>query len=375
MFLYIFLSFMLLYISPLIGQTISIKKIDRNNHSSLFWIIISFAIVYIIIYGLRDYGGADDFSYKLYYEQNYGGSFFQIFATDKEPLFNVLKYIGYTFHFNYKFVFLGYAVFQIVFLSLGIKNYYNNKTDAILYISSFLFISYSAIFTTMRQAAAMTVLFFMYSIKDLKWKKRIILWILLIFCHYGFIILLPIELLMTIKKYKVSNKTKIVVPIVCYLVGHIIKLNELISFITRTLGMFNYMNSESNYSHSSNLGIVIWILFILYVFNIIYSGYKNKPSADEKEQQSNAVSFGQMMYFSLIFLTSEMRWANRLSYYYLLFVPIIIIRFFKSFSFKTSNDSIIVKYILISIMYVLFIIVMKNVLGEEGYVWSLNFFN
>lgn len=362
MIMYSSAIFIMIFIIPniIIGNTQNQHLRKKNVISSFF------ALSYIILCGLRDSGGADDMVYKMFYVQDIGGGIFQMFK-GKEPLFNLLKFIGYTLKLNYKWLFLSYAIITAIFLGIGLKNYYRKRVGIQLYIASFFVITYSAMFTTMRQAAAMAILFYLYSLENPTWKRRIILWACILCTHYGFIILLPIEVIMVIREYRINRYIKILVPITSLFLGSYVNIASLIGKITSSLGLYSYMTSDQNYNTSAGVGIVNIILLIIYIYN----NYRIKNNNIQKKTLEY-ISWGQMMYLSLMFLTMNMRWGNRIGYYYMVFMPFLIVDFLESLPLDIKSKKQVL-YIFLIILYICFLWISKEMLGIEGYQWSVNF--
>lgn len=373
MVFYCILPFLLLYIAPNIKTKVAIGKHGNsktNNLKALFWILLVFSLSFIWLYGLRDMGGVDDAAYRLYYERNYGGSIFDFLSTDKEPLFNLLKTMGYALGLNYKCLFLGYAIIDICFLIGGLKNYYQTKADLTLYLASFYFIAFSGVFTTMRQSTVMAMLFYFYSLEHPSWKKRAIMWILMICSHYGFLILLPVEIIFSARQYRLNKGIKIILPCICLVLGTFVDLGGIIQKVTGILGLYSYMNDSGNYTNVSGVGIVTLVLFGIYLYLLIKEKRVPKDTP-RKAEIFQKITYGNMMYFSILFLTARLRWGNRLGYYYLFTVPMLICYLYEILPVKRKGK--LLKYSFITLLYVGFLIVMKGVLGENGYVWSMNF--
>lgn len=370
MILYTILPFIVLFLAPSINVRIVIGDRSRQK-KQLFWVLFAFMVMLIFIYGFRDSGGADDAVYRLYYERDYGGSFLDFFEASKEPVFNAIKALGYALGLNYKGLYLGYAIVTIYFLIAGLKNYYEIKTDVTLYIAAFLFVAFPAVMTVMRQAAAMAMLFYLYSIRKPTWKQRIVIWFLILCTHYGFAILLPVEIIISCIKYRLSTPIKILVPLGCLVIGQTVNLNEVIRAITSILGLYNYMNDDANYTDAAGLGIVTFGLFALYIFKLLYRRCKCNQFTDEQYQQTNGADFAQMMYFSLLLLTVNLRWANRLGMFYTFMVPQIIVECFDLLPVRKGRQLLF--YIALVLLYVLFIVYMQGIFGQDGYQWSLDF--
>lgn len=141
-------------------------------------ILIIFILMYLILFGQRYGGGADDEAYQMFYEYNHGFSY-QLFW-GKEPVFNILRAFGHLLDLDYKWLFFSYSLLTAVPFSMAIYNYFNAKQDLILYIAAFLFIAYTTLLTTMRQAIVIALLFYLFSLKNISLKKRIIFWFIMI---------------------------------------------------------------------------------------------------------------------------------------------------------------------------------------------------
>jgi hypothetical protein len=155
-----------------------------------------------------------------------------------------------------------------------------------------------------------------------------------------------------------------------------IPLDKLIFKVTGILGLYSYMNSNSNYSTAVGIGIVGIVLFLLYLWKNIMlwdSQQKNAKVLNTSKNiiNNDSVNMAQMMYFTFMFLTMNMRWGNRISYYYLLFVPFVIGDALSVFCFNGSKKGF--RTIVIVLLYAGFIWVMMTAFGNVGYQWSLNF--
>lgn len=373
------MSLSLIYIvMPLITIFI-IPHIQIGRISRYKTILFFFAISYILMCGLRDGGGADDESYRLYYEMGYGGEIFQIF-TDKEPLFNLLRFFCYALNLNYKGLFLCYAIITILFVCLALKNLNLPLENLVLYIAAFYFIAFSGMFTAMRQAAAMAIVFYIYSCKNLSILKRIVLWLLIVCTHYGFVLLILIEIVLCIFRYHFSNLIIISILVISVAIGMFIRLDNLVQQITSMLGLFDYMNDAANYDNVAGIGIVTWFLLILYFLkNIIYNKSTGVKLTTNDNFNKSAIAIddkanmAQMLYFVLIAITQQMRWGNRIAYYYLLFVPFLMVD--AANYVRLNNTKVDLSWLIKVILYIGFELLMFFYFGEDGYVWSIKIFN
>jgi hypothetical protein len=93
--------------------------------------------------------------------------------------------------------------------------------------------------------------------------------------------------------------------------------------------------------------------------------------SETAESIMDKITYGNMMYFSIMFLTSKLRWGNRLGYYYIFTVPMLIPILYNMIPIKKKQR--VLKFGFITVLFLGFVWVMNGVLGESGYVWSLNF--
>lgn len=384
MFIHLLVVFILIFIIPCIVIMQENKNIwlMRGNLYKNFgkkgikFISIMFALSYIFLLGLRDGGGVDDVQYQSFYENGYGGSIFQLWI-GKEPIFNILRLIGYYFNFNYKFLFLLYAILTGIFLGLSINNYFYKKSSCILYVAAYFVIAYTSMFTVMRQASAMAIIIYIYSLDDTFKFRKLLLWFLAIMCHYMAIVPFLISIFLQIffpKKQAMPVTIKISLPIICLFMGLFLNLEGLINYIVTKFSLYSYMTNEANYLSSSNSSLVVSILFIIYIYRCLLIDRKQDCNGSKNSFLgycfNNKIRICQMMYFCFYFLTIKMRWGNRISYYYLLFLPFLIVEFLYSFKFINLK---ITKVFTLCLLFICFAYVIYGVLGIKEYEWSFLF--
>lgn len=83
--IYVILPFITLFI---------VSRIKVKNINSEKLILFFFAVSYIFLCGLRDGGGADDLSYRAYYEKGYGGNITDVFWK-RAPI----QFVAYNLHY------------------------------------------------------------------------------------------------------------------------------------------------------------------------------------------------------------------------------------------------------------------------------------
>lgn len=372
----------LLILAPLlvlILPSLSMRRISRKRLA-----VFLFFICFVLLCGLKDYGGQDDSSYRLFYEQNYASSF--IFLQGKEPLFLLLRIIGKSMGLNYKWMFLSYSILAAVFFSKACMNYFDSGAQVKLFSLAFLFIAFPATLTVMRQTVAMAIVFYAYSIPNKNLKKRIVLWTVAILSHYGLILLLPIEVLGYMRKYRVNNFLRVAIPFICLVIGYTNFVAKIINTVVNWTGMYSYMlnSSESSVDGSGVVKIVLILLYLLVVFlDTRYHFTKENSNIDSNEDEiccfftqeaQSKILWGEMLYLSLILISGKIWGASRIGYYYLFFAPMLVLQTLEIINFDDKSRKIARGFTVV-MLYVFFLLYVRSSLATGGYSWSVNFTN
>lgn len=312
--LFLLAGFTTMHIS---GESASSIKGHNVKKKSATCLLVLFFLCGTIMIGLRDGGGVDDSQYRLFYEMGYGLNSINSFLTQKEPFYVLIRQIGVACGLNYKFMFLVYATASMAFICCGIKKFNLGKSFTAVYIFGFFVIAYTTLFTTMRQTLAIAILFYYYSLEKPTIKQKIGLFVLAFCAHYSSIVVLLIEIFRIKIERRIDKIWKIIIPIICLVCGTIIDFQSLLSKITSLIGMYDYMNWDDNFLSNSNVGIFTFLLFAGYIVKVW--------NLKQQEGCSLKIESLQLIYFSLAFLTSHLRWGNRIQLFYIMFVPFVLI--------------------------------------------------
>lgn len=331
-------------------RMLSKKKelIFKDNRNLLIWI---FCLSLIFLLGFRNDGGADDIAYQLFYESGYGSTAIYGILTGKEPVFLLLAKLARLLGGNYKLLFLLYAIFTSLFIGMAIKNFSISKRDTMVFMLGFFAVVFCVIMTVMRQALAMSIIFYYYSIKNPTKKWTIILFCLAFLCHYASVIVLGIEIVRKIVSNRgwINSYLKILIPIFCIFLGYIINFSAIFQWTIKITGMYSYMNSIENYTGGNNVGIFTFMLFVGYLIKIwLNRGYKTYAMAP----QFVVIEELQMIYFSLVFLTENLRWGNRVQIFYIIFVPFVFIELLNIVRLKQKTGIYIMTGIMLIVCFV-----------------------
>ena len=367
-----FLTFVPLLV--LLIPCFSYGKIHTKDRQKKIALSMLFLMI-VILLGLKDGGGQDDSSYRDYYELNYSSHF--TFLKGMEPLFLLLRYLGKTLGFNYKWLFLSYSIIAATFICAALNNWVDSAKDVQLYAAAFLFLVLPKSFTVMRQTVAMAIVFYNYSLPDKEWKKKIVLWVCTILTHYGFIVLLPFEIYGLAKKYHVSRTVRFAVPLMCGLVSMTGIVNWTINKVVTITGMYSYMRqakiSQDNGSGIVNI-VVIGLYYLIFMLSAKYdsqNGLKGIGEGAQLQTMERKLWFGSFVYISLLLFTQNIWGAARIAYYYLLFAPMLILQAVDIIPFdkKSYRYAKNISIVLLYLMYLWF--ARNNIL--PGASWSLVF--
>ncbi|MBU3159855.1 EpsG family protein [Clostridium frigoris] len=329
------------------------KKEESNKN------IIFVFILFTLVYGCRNYGGVDDMAYISAFNNTVNGNI--VYGIKDESFLVISRIIG-ALGFNYKAVFLLYASISFTFVYLAYRELCYNKYEWIVAILGFLVFCFLPTITVMRQFVAASIIIYAFTLKQ-KNKNKLSLIFIALACifHLGAVIGFVLFPLFSIK---FKTKTKVIVPLVCLGIGYLgffaAILNNLVFLIpTSYLGYLDeYANTEPR------IGIVHIILISTYLiqFVLLNINKTNNPS----DKTVDFLERGQMIYFSLFFITLSSGWMSRLSIYFLLFTPFIFKTFIARFSLIKD------KKILYGVCYVAFLLLFMYQIINIPYSTNMN---
>lgn len=293
---------------------VALQKIFKSKLMKRLLSLIS-AMILIIVLGFRYYVGTDYGSYVLIFNNISVLNFQELLAYhDTEIGHNILCKIICDLGFDYKVLFLVYAVLTVYFL-YRIMN--KMKLNKFIFISTFIFMIFPYSFNIMRQVLAIVLV--MYSFMHLFENKNIrslLFLILAIMFHKPAIVLIPIYLChLFVKNKKMRNALMIVIYslIVALFLSNILNLVNIdaLSRYTSYLDM-----SEFDYRLIFTTIIKqIPIILILYLF-------RREFKEDNKDNYTYIAIF--IIGFIFLVLGAVNPTLNRLSLYFTAFNAIIM---------------------------------------------------
>ncbi|MHB8077054.1 EpsG family protein [Desulfosporosinus fructosivorans] len=303
---------------------LALKKEDSSKNVFIVFIL------FILVYGCRNFGGIDDPSYISAFNSIINGNENMVYGIEESFLMTA-RALG-TFGFNFKAVFFIYALISFTFIFLAYKELCVNKYDWMIAILGFMVFSFLPTITVMRQFAACAILTYAFTLK-LKNKNILSLIFIGLACllHIGSLIGFVLFHLFSIK---LNVKTKVIVPLVCLVIGYtgffVKLLNQLIMFIPS-----KYLGYLDRYEYSNpNIGFLHTILIIIYLLQFVLNNKTNRNT----DKTIDFLERGQMTYFSLYFITLTNGWMSRLSIYFILFLPFIFKTFISRFSLEANKQ-------------------------------------
>lgn len=303
---------MVIYIEIILILLLSI--ILKNDKFKKYGIPIIFIFTLLIV-GTRNELGLDDKNYIEIFNNvkigNMNGT------RNAEYSYILISQVVAKCGFNYKMLFLVYSIMTFGTMYICIKKLDINKIEFVIFMLSYLIFCFSAFLTTMRQALAASIVFLAFiMIKEKKYKRGILLTIIAGFFHNSAWMCLPILIIFS-DRIKINNKIKMLIPILCLLISKTNIVYVVIKLVNQKLhlGYDTYILNvgENNFVNS---GILVLLMFIIYEFQFFI---KTSSKKDEFLYK------GQLLYFSIFYITSGLGFIRRFSYYLLLFESFILV--------------------------------------------------
>ena len=319
---------MIFYISWFIITFLLVNfKSERSNKNIIFVFIL-----FTLVYGCRNYGGVDDLTYISAFENAINGNL--VYGVE-ESFLVMAKFIG-ALGFNYKVIFFLYAFISFTFMYLSYKELCKNKYEWMVAILGFFVFVFLPTITLMRQFAAASIITYAFTLQLRNKNKTSLIFIgLACLFHLGSVIGFVLFPLFSIK---LKEKTKVIAPLVCLIIGYfgffIILLDKLAILIpNKYLGYLDkYANTEPH------IGLLHVLLVTIYLLQFILLIKNNTSTRKLSDKTIDFLERGQMVYFSMYFITLSNGWMNRLSIYFILFLPFIFNTFITRFSLRRDKQ-------------------------------------
>lgn len=319
----------------------SIIKISFILLFLMFLINISKGIDYLVYLEYFNYYGVN-----LITKSNYYGV---------ELIFGLLCYLFNHIGLSGNHLLILYYALSIYFIYKSVSLLDDFKNNYLLFVISLVLFCFSPFLTITRQFLSVSLFFYsvVLNYKGFR-KKSIICFILSIAFHTSAIFCLPFYLLLSYKG-DINKLLKILIPIICFILGKtdIIKriMLNIIQIFGETYASY-VVNTSSNVFEKT--GLLLLFMFVLYSFQFIVSKKKNNDT------HYILLEKGEMIFFSLMFLTNGLGYLRRLAYFFIIFESFIFITFFKKFNY--SENKKIIYPLLLAIIYgfTMYVLIISN---------------
>ena len=274
-----------------------------------------------LIVGLRNNLGIDDETYIDIFKMIKNGNMWGV--RNAEITYILLTKLLISMHFNYKMLFLIYAIISHTLIYLTIKKMKLNKYYFTIFILTYIVFCFFPYLTTMRQFAAISMIFYAsYLCYEGKNKKAIILTIIASLFHSSAIVCLPLVFLFS-EKIHISKKAKIILPLIFFIIS---KSNILLFLLMKINSIFRlgyglYLSNIKNTS-LNHFGLIVGAMYIIY--NLQFA-IKNK----EKDQLTEFFQKGQLLYYIFFIMALNAGFITRFSYYFLIYQAFLFVNIIK----------------------------------------------
>lgn len=321
-------------------------------------------ILLMMICGLRNNLGLDDSIYISIFNNIKNGNMSGI--RHVEWTYVILSKIVIYMKFNYKMLFFIYSFFTFFILYKCIRKLNLNKYQFTMFILFYIGICFFSFLTTMRQTLAIHMVFLAAILMKENKKIRSIILVIVAGCFHNTAWgILPI-IIFFYSKININNKIKIIIPISCMVIGETQIPLKIASIVNKLLhlGYDSYLISGNN-EKFVNSGILVIAIFIAYIFQVFLNNkevLKDSPNYDFWQK-------GQMLFFSIFFITKNLGFTRRLAYYFMPYESFILIYILSRIRNKEQKTAVYVFIIIMLLLFDLYIIQNVNLAG------SLNFNN
>lgn len=301
-----------------IGSVFFIPKKYFEKYG-VFFIVFLFAI----LFATRNNVAIDDVSYIKIFNR-FSKTLEEMtthYPNVEIPLKLICAFLG-LLHFNYKGLFLVYALLSYLFLGLFLHKMKLTKAETFLFTITFFAMAFFTYMTTMRQFLAITIaLYGLALLNEKKYGQAIAFMLIAVFYHNSTIVMLLLAPVF-FNKVKINDKVKILLPLVMLILGQSGVLNQILVWVFSLFKNIKYeayvINESTQIYHGS--GLTHYLLFIVYVIQCFLN--KNK-------EENAFLTKGIMLYFVLFYMTVNSGFAIRVSYLYLVFLCFLFILFLR----------------------------------------------
>lgn len=331
-------------------------------------------VILAVFYGIRNNIGNDDQAYIWMY-QRFSKSLEGLTTafSNIEIGYKLLsRMVGVIFNTNFKGFFLICSVISHIFLYKFVKKLELSKSEMFMFILVYLGMIFITYLIIMRQFLSIAIsMYALYLFKEKKYKTSLMFMVFASIFHISALITLVVFPIFS-EKVKINKKFLVLIPIISFILGMSGIANNLINFAASITKYGVYAQGEMGKAFEGS-GITHYFFILLYLAQFFI--HKIKFIQDKPEEVSNSVTDfikkGEMVYLSVFFLTINSGFALRVSYIYLIFLPLIVITFIRNITNEKYRK---VAYILLCIVFG--ILIYKGlIIGTQGSILSSNDFS
>lgn len=274
-------------------------------------------LVLSVFYSIRDLAGIDDLGYIRLFSLVNSIDDPERYTNIEQSFIYISKLFSYL-GFNYKGMFLFYAVMSFLFLYLALNNIIKSNLEWSVVLSTFFPFVFLTSLTLMRQFLASVIFLFAIILftQGKKIKSHFSIVISAIF-HNSSIISFPT---IYIFNYKLKNWQMALVPLIFLVLNFL----GVTIFMVNTLSILVpskylvYLSAVQN----NSIGFLHIVIYIVFIFNtLVLKKYINL----NKSEQFHFINMGVMLYLCIYFFTLSAGWLSRLSIIFLPFLSMIFL--------------------------------------------------
>lgn len=327
------LSFVTIVKTSFNAKTITINS-SRSKNGNKAVIDLFFFIWLILLIFRNKLVGIDllnyEYLFQRYRSMSFGTIFAQFFSGKIELGYALICKIIYLLHGNFQCIIIVFAFISVIPIWLLYRK--SNLSHPYLAIVLFLNLGlFSLYFSTLRQVAAMA--FVMPAYKFTK-EKRPVLFLITIFFAFLFHSSAMIFLLFyPVYHLKLNRKSRLLFILLCVLLVYVFNV-PILRFL---IGFLNsgYIDKYGSQIQSTG-AYTILLLLIVFLFFAYLLPNENELSSDIQGLRNILVLCILLQTFASIHTV-----AMRMNYYFLIFIPILIVKSIDAATVKNRNMALI----------------------------------
>lgn len=345
---------------------ITLLNLGLNKNQKYFTTLLMF----LFLFFFSSFRGSGDGDYFTYLEYSKAVTSIETVLNNNFPMeigFRVISYIGNLFNFSSQFVIMVMNLISLILIFKFIMKYSQNWILSIfLFLPHFFMFDMHAARTAV--AIGITTLSIKYLFKGNIWKYSLIIFLASCF-HSVALVMLPVYFF---RKYSILKFTNIFLIIILIPFSYLIDFLNLIIFFSSQIGIGNITEKLLNYSSSLEFGYPFnlldprFLLLLLFFSMAVYLFNSKKPD--------KFVSMWSLMVWVAMILILLLRSNTFITYrsmsFYNLYLILLIPEILLKIKDMYGKVVYLIAYILISVVYLVFCIVLVR--GYPEYVFFFN---